>query len=451
MIIKKNIAIFGFGSEGTSAANFLGRNNRISIFDDKDQESIDKSVFNKLKVKNVKFYFHGKKPKDEKFELCIRSPGVRPHHPNIEFYKKKGAKLTSPTNIFFENCPAKIIGVTGTKGKGTTSTLINGIVRETTKNVFLAGNIGTPALEILPKLNKNSIVILELSSFQLTDLKHSPHIAVVLMITSEHLDWHKDKAEYQQAKESIVKFQASRDFAVINQDFKVSKQLAKLTKAKIYFFSTHGKASGVFLENGEIISNVIGREELINTNKILLAGKHNLQNVCAAALVSKILNISNQSISNVLSAFKGLKHRLQLVKEVKGVKYYNDSYSTIPETTIAAMEALTGPKILILGGSSKKSDFSALSQRIVSDSKIKTIILIGKESQRIKKSLQAAGGFPGKLIENLVNMKDIVKSAQNIAQKGDSVILSPACASFDMFANYEDRGQQFTDCVFKIK
>ena len=451
MIIKKNIAIFGFGSEGVSAANFLGRSNRISIFDDKDKESIDQSAFKKLKIKNAKFYFSGKRPKDEKFKMCIRSPGVRPHHPNIEFYKKKGAKLTSPTNIFFENCPAKIIGVTGTKGKGTTSTLIYEIVRKENKNVFLAGNIGTPALEILPKLNKNSIVILELSSFQLTDLKYSPHIAVVLMITSEHLDWHKDQVEYQQAKESIVKFQTSRDFAVINEDFEVSKQLAKLTKAKIYLFSTHDKTNGVFMENGEIISNIYGREELINTNKILLAGEHNLQNVCAAALVSKILNISNQSISNVLLTFKGLKHRLQLVKEVKGVKYYNDSYSTIPETTIAAIEALTGPKILILGGSSKKSDFAVLSKEIVSDKKIKALILIGKEAQRIKKSLQAAGGFQGKLIENLSNMKDIVKTADNIAQKGDSVILSPACASFDMFANYEDRGQQFTGIVLKIK
>ena len=451
MIIKKNIAIFGFGTEGLSAANFLGRNNRISIFDDKDQESIDKLTFKKLKVKNVEFYFSGKRPQDEKFENVIRSPGVRPNHPNLEFYKKKGAKLTSATNIFFENCPAKIIGVTGTKGKGTTSTLIYEIVRQENKNVFLAGNIGTPALEILPKLDKNSIVILELSSFQLTDLKFSPHIAVVLMITSEHLDWHQDQREYQQAKESIVKFQTSRDFAVINEDFETSKQLAKLTKAKIYYFSTHSKANGVFLENGEIISNVIGRENLININKILLAGKHNLQNACAAALVSKILNISNQSISNVLSTFKGLKHRLQLIKEVKGVKYYNDSYSTIPETTIAAIEALTGPKILILGGSSKKSDFTVLSERIVSNRKIKAIILIGKEAQRIKKSLQTAGSFRGESIENLSNMKDIVKSAQDIAQKGDSIILSPACASFDMFANYEDRGQQFSDCVFKIK
>ena len=451
MIINKNIAIFGFGTEGTSAANFLGRSNRISIFDDKDKENIDQSVFKELKIKNAKFYFSGKRSEDEKFEMCIRSPGVRPHHPSIEFYKKKGAKLTSPTNIFFENCPAKIIGVTGTKGKGTTSTLIYEIVRQENKNVFLAGNIGTPALEILPKLDKNSIVILELSSFQLTDLQYSPQIAVVLMITSEHLDWHKDQREYRQAKESIVKFQTSRDFAVINQNFEASKQLAKLTKAKIYFFSTHGKTNGVFLENGEIISNVIGREELINTNKILLAGKHNLQNACAAALVSKILNTSNQSISNVLSTFKGLKHRLQLVKEVKGVKYYNDSYSTIPETTIAAIEAFTGPKILILGGSSKASDFTALSNKIVSDKKIKAIILIGKEAQRIKKSLQAAGGFQGKLIENLANMKDIVKSAENIAQKGDSVILSPACASFDMFANYEDRGQQFAGVVLKIK
>jgi|SRR3989344_2839950 len=451
MIKNKNIAIFGFGKEGLAVANFLGGRNHIFIFDDKEKADIDGTLFDKLIIPRPHLYFGGQKPKENSFDLLVRSPGFRPDHPSIIFFTNKGGKLTSPTNIFFENCPSMIIGITGTKGKGTTSTLIYEILKRDHENTFLAGNIGNPALEVLPELTEESIVVLELSSFQLIDLKYSPHIAVVLMITSEHLDWHKSQNEYEEAKESIVKFQKSKDFAVINQDFKKSKRLAKLTKAQTYFFSIQKKTKGVFLENDKIISNITGSEDIIKSSQILLPGKHNLQNVSAAISVAKILNSNNQTIVSVLSSFKGLKHRLQLVKEIRGTKFYNDSYSTTPETAIAAIDAFNSLKILILGGSSKKSDFTNLSKKIIADKKIKTIILIGEESSRIEKSLDATGNFKGRIIRGLTNMKQIVKKALDISTKDNIVIFSPGCASFDMFANYEDRGQQFIDEVLKIR
>ncbi len=440
----KKIAIFGFGKEGISAANYLGSENKITIIDDKEKKDIEKSLFQKLETKDADFYFGKKGPLGKKFDLLIRSPGFRPDHPKILNHLKKGTPLTTPTNIFFEKAPTKkIIGVTGTKGKGTTSTLIYQMIKRESKNVYLGGNIGNPALEFLPKLDSESTVILELSSFQLIDLKSSPQIAVVLMITSEHLDWHMDKKEYLDAKKLIVNFQTSQDFAVINQDFKKSKELANYTSAKTYYFSTNRKTNGVYVKNNQIISEISKPREVVKVSDILLPGKHNLQNICAAISVAKILKIKNHNIKKSVRIFKGLKHRLQLVRVVNGVKYYNDSYSTIPETAIAAIESFRNPKVLILGGSPKKSDFSDLSKKIIEDKSIKATLLIGQEANHLKDSITNTGKFKGKIIDNLSSMKEIVKVASEISQKNDVVILSPACASFDMFKNYEDRGDQF--------
>ena len=310
-------------------------------------------------------------------------------------------------------------------------------------NVYLAGNIGIPALDILPKLTRASIVVLELSSFQLLDLKKSPHIAVVLMLTSEHLDWHKDTYEYREAKESIVAYQAKNDFAVINQDFQAAKSFSQKTKAQVYFFSTENQTNGTYLSADKIISNIEGPEEICKTSQILLPGKHNLQNVLAAVAVAKIQNIKKTNIVKVLSTFKGLAHRLQLVGEIDEVKFINDSYSTIPETTIAAIDAFENPKILILGGSSKNSNFTSLGRTINQDDSIKTILLIGREAKRIKEAITAAGGTKANILEGAKNMRQIVNLAKSCAQPGDIIVLSPACASFDMFKNYQDRGEKF--------
>src|SRR3990167_4702184 len=350
----KTIAIIGFGKEGVCAANYF-KGAKVIIYDDKRKQEIDPFLFKKLKTQVI-FYLN--RPIDKKVDLIIRSPGVKPDHPQIVGLLQKGATQTTPTEIFFEKCPAKIIGVTGTKGKGTTSTLIYEMLKREYKDVFLAGNIGTPMLQILPEITRESLVVLELSSFQLIDLKASPHIAVVLMITTEHLDWHTSTDEYRQAKLSIVKYQKAGDFAVINQDFAVSKNYATSTKAKVYYFSTKSDANGTFIKNSYLISRIGGEQEVCNVHDILLPCAHNLQNAIAAVSVEKILSVKNQNIVKVLRTFKGLKHRLQLVKVINGIKYYNDSFSTTPETTIAAIEAFKSPKILILGGSSKKSDFS---------------------------------------------------------------------------------------------
>ncbi len=444
---SRKIAIVGFGKEGLSAANFLAQDNLITVFDDRQKREIDPTLFKSVRAKHVNFCLGTNLPKDLKFDLVVRSPGVRPDHLLIKKLIKNGATLTSQIKIFFDRCPTKIIGVTGTKGKGTTATLIYEMLKCKYTSVFLAGNIGTPALDVLPKLTRKSLVVLELSSFQLFDLTKSPQIAVILMITSEHLDWHKDTKEYQKAKESVVRFQTKDDFAVINQDFEVARSFATKTRAKVFFVSTTDITNGVYVAGDIVISQVDKKrgekEEIINTQDIFIPGIHNLQNVVAAVAVAKILKVDTHDIRKVLETFPGLPHRLQLVREIAGVKFYNDSFSTTPETTIAAIDTFPDPKILILGGSSKNSDFASLGRKITTDKSVKGLVLIGQERGRIKAAIDAAGTFGGK-IKKAQNMREIVMIARSLAKSGDVIILSPACASFDMFKNYQDRGEQFT-------
>ena len=451
MITGKKIAIVGFGIEGVSCANYLGVRNRIFIIDQKSKEQIDDDLWKKLKIKNIKFFWGSRMPKGLDVDFIVRSPGVGPEAAVVKKLLGKKTQITTLTNIFFDECPCPVIAVTGTKGKGTTATLIYKILKEKFKGVFLAGNIGIPVLDILSKLKKDSLAILELSSFQLLDLKKSPHLAVILMVTTEHLDWHKDQDEYISAKKPIVLFQSKNDFAVVNADFANSTKIARNIKSKIYYFSTKKRTNGVYLEGRRIVSGIESPEEICDISKIRLVGKHNIENVLAAVAVSKIYSVQNDDIVKVLTTFKGLEHRLELVGEKNQIRFYNDSFSTTPETTIAAIESFDNKKILILGGSSKKSDFSALSEKITKDSSIKALVLIGQEAERIENSINDNGYFKGPVLKGAKNMEEIVKAAQKLAKPGYIVLLSPACASFDMFKNYKDRGEKFKTEVRKLK
>ena len=257
--------------------------------------------------------------------------------------------------------------------------------------------------------------------------------------------------DYQKAKEPIVTHQVPANFAIVNQDYPASKNLAQKTQGKVFFVSTKTVTNGVFLKNGSIDSNIGGQETICQVSDILIPGRHNLENVIAACAVAKINQVENENIVKVLSTFKGLPHRLQLVGEINGVQFYNDSYSTIPETAIAAIEAFSQPKVLILGGSSKKSDFAKLGQKIHDDGRIKAVVLIGREAARIKKAIEDAGPTGALLIEGAKNMHQIANLAFKEAKAGDVVILSPACASLDMFKNYHDRGIQFIEEVKSLK
>jgi len=458
---NKKIAILGFGIEGKSVIEFLKNSNAlITVIDEQRREDFDSEVLEEYEASGISFEL-GKIGDLTSFDIVFRSPGFRPDLLALQAAKEKGVEVTSATKLFFDLCPCPIIGVTGTKGKGTTSTLIYEMLKKEGLDAYLGGNIGTPPLGFLSGLKPESKVVLELSSFQLMDLEKSPadakamagkpHIAVMLMTTSEHLDYHEDIYEYIDAKRNIFKYQNENDFAVVNRDYPASNESDIHTIGKVYQVSRVQEImQGCFVKDDSIYLRMDGHEESILPVKELgLLGKHNHENVCAAVVAALCAGVSLRSILSVLRSFKGLEHRIEFVRLVGGVKYFDDSFSTTPETAIAAIEAFEEPKILILGGSSKNSDFSELGQIISESGTIKAIIGIGEEWCRIKKRIMNHESRI-KVIEGCKNIEEIVKKCTEIGEIGDVVLLSPACASFDMFKSYKDRGEQFKSEVNRL-
>ncbi len=410
----------------------------------------------------------------DNFDIIFRTPGLPYTSQAIKQALDKGAQIYSQTKLFFDLCPASIIGVTGTKGKGTTATLIYNILTTARKKAWLAGNIGQDPFEFLDQIQPEDFVVLELSSFQLQDLHKSPHVTVVLKITPEHLDHHQTLAEYIDAKKSIVKYQNEQDFAVLNYDNEETRSFAQITKAKIIWNSTNQEVKpGCYVQDEKVVLNTPltpslsplrgrGRKSLLRTRyggegetimdiaQVKLLGRFNLENVTAAVAAVAAVGVTEaEVIRKVISDFKGLPHRLEFVRELKGVKFYNDSASTTPETTTAAVSAFAEPIILIVGGSEKNADYSRLAQTIA-DSKIKALIPIGLIGPKIAAQARQAG-YQGRIVdEKLENMEKIVTKANELALAGDVVLLSPATASFDMFKNYLHRGELFKKFVERL-
>jgi UDP-N-acetylmuramoylalanine--D-glutamate ligase len=446
------IAILGFGREGQSLLKFLqgrgvpqkkfgidAKNSELWVLDENRNIQTPKGVHRQVGPRYLKDL--------ERFDVIFRSPGIPYLLPQLQRARRADVTISSPTKLFFELCPTKnIVGVTGTKGKGTTSTLIYRILKAAGKKAFLAGNIGKPALDLLPKLDRRSWVVLELSSFQLIDLDRSPHIGVALMVTSEHLDWHKTTREYVAAKANIVRFQSAKDFAVLAEDYSRSMSYARKTRAAVFTFSKRSEVrKGTGVKNGSFLfSGGKKKEKVCDVHELRIPGTHNFENAGAAITVAKIVGIGNTTIAKAIRSFKGLKHRLEFVAKVRGVRYYNDSYATTPETAEVAIAAFDTPKILILGGASKGSDFKKLGYTISRSKSIRAIIGIGAEWPRIKTHIRNP---KLQVIEGCKNMHEIVRAANKVAAPGDVVLLSPACASFGMFENYTERGKQFKEAV----
>lgn len=445
---NKKIAVVGLGIEGKDVVNYLlKKGNKITVFDQKTESELDFSGISKSKIKlncGPNYLKNGFLD----FDVIYRSPGIRPDIKEFLSAKRHHIKISSAIKLFFDLCPSKIIGVTGTKGKGTTSTLIYEILKKDGKDVYLAGNIGKPCLQLLSKLKKTSFVILELSSFQLFDLTKSPNTAVVLNVTLDHLDWHKNRKEYVDAKSNIVKHQNKNDFAVINIDYSTSKNFAKKTNAKVYYFSRYEKkVKGSFVENGKIILNIMGMKIIGETKDLQLRGEHNWENVTAAVCAAYLNGAKLSSIRTSVFNFRGLEHRLEFVRSYKGINFYNDSFSTNPGTAIAAIQSFKEPLTLILGGSDKGLSYDNMAEEIVDSGNVKNIILIGQIATQIKESLEKAF-YRGNIIYlGMTTMKNVIDKAYFNAQNGDVILFSPASASFGMFKDYKDRGNQFKSCV----
>lgn len=445
---SKKILLLGFGVENIAMAKYLSKNNiSFSIADKRSREDI----LTELDSDNLLIdeFLCGENYMNElqKFEVVFRTPGIAFLDERIQSAIKSDVIITSQIKFFLDNCKAKTIGITGTKGKGTTSTLIYKILEKEFENqvkVLLGGNIGNPPIDFLDELDDKDVVVLELSSFQLQDLEKSPNIAVVLDIKSDHLDVHKSHEEYVQAKTNIVRFQKENDFACINLDYFTSMEFASFTKANIYWFSRRKSVdAGVWVNNQEsiILRDKDNDRELTNVKELILRGEHNWENICAASLASYLSGAKIETISTIIEKFPGLEHRLEFVNEINGIKFYNDSFSTTPDTAIAAINSFSEPIILIAGGSEKNADYGEFGREIAK-SKVKVLIAIGKTGPRIVQASKEAGAT-ATVIDNCQNLDQVFDAIKELSKKGDIVLLSPASASFDWFKNYKDRGEQF--------
>lgn len=455
MNLAPKIAVLGVSVEGMVTVRYLLKKGyKVTVFDAKTRDELGHS-YKLLKRLGASFSLgknHLQRLSD--FQTIFRSPGVPLWLPELRRLQKRGAYITSQTRFFFEHAPCRIIGVTGTKGKGTTSALIAKMLTQAGFHAELGGNIGRPPLSFIAKLKPDSLAVIELSSFQLQDLHLSPHIAVVLMVTKEHLasssrespNYHKTIAEYVTSKSKIVCFQKKNDIAIFNADYPNSRYLAHQTIAKTFFYSVRKKVQGAFLKDTKIYISKGGQQYLLgDTSTAKLLGKHNRENMMAAALACLSLGVPRKVIQDVILAFPGLEHRLEIVGQDDGIVYVNDSFSTTPETAIAALRSFSTPLIWIAGGSEKGSDYGELG-RVASLTPVKAAILIGQMKFRLRDAL-IDGGFRGQIIIGDMAMKEIIKKAKRLTQPGDTILFSPACASYDMFRNYKERGKKFKDAI----
>lgn len=446
----KKVAIIGIGVSNLPLLEyFYDLNARVTIFDSKESNQI--SVEAMQKIEKYGFEFIGGKDSLSRlkgFDIIFRSPSCMPDRPELVEAVENGAVLTSEIEMVLKLAPCKVIGVTGTEGKTTTTTLINEIVKKSGRKTYLGGNMGKPIFTKIRNIKPENIIILELSSFQLSDMDISPDISVVTNIYPDHLNVHKSYEEYREAKKNIFKHQSENGIVVLNYDNEFTREFAKEANGKVIFFSSKEK-----LDDGFIYDKTDGtikycedgvRRHIMKKEDIKLRGIHNYENICAAiAATSSIVDVDTQV--KAIEEFTGVEHRLEFVRELNNVKWYNDSIGTSPASTIAGLNSFDEDIILLAGGSDKGLDYKEVGEAIAR--KVRALILTGPTSEKIENATKQA--LNGKSIEIYYtsNMQESVNLAKDIAKAGDVVLLSPASASFDLYKNFEDRGHQFKDCV----
>lgn len=448
----KRVAVLGFGQEGQAVFQYLQKlGAETTIFDSKPESEWTNEQKTLAKTANKIFSGPDYLTELAAYPVIVRSPGFWRLHPALLEAEKQGSLITSQVKIFFANCKGFVIGVTGTKGKGTTCSLIYEIIKAglPKKIIYLTGNIGKiQPLEFLDDLTDDDFVVYEMSSFQLQDLEVSPHFGICLMVTSDHLNHHENLPEYVEAKASITKFQTSADIAIANLDYEASKYIGGLGSGIKLAISSQSDVTFGAKINGSNLTITLPEniETKFDFSNRKLRGQHNMENIAAASLVGCTLNIPEEVISRAVKNFAGLEHRLQFVGEKNGVGYFNDSISTVPDTTIAAVKSFPEPIVLLLGGSEKGISYEKLVKFMSEASNIKAIITIGETGQTIKEQLKEIG-FSKPIIDGGSDFTKALGSASQQASAGDVVLLSPASASFDMFENYKDRGERFIKYV----
>ena len=444
----KTVAIIGIGVSNTPLLELLlAEGIRVTACDKRSREQMGEQAEH-LEQLGCELHLGADYLKDLDADVIFRTPGLRPDVPEIAACVDRGAVLTSEMEVFFEVCPCTIIAVTGSDGKTTTTTIIAELLKAAGKRVWVGGNIGHPLLCEADGMLATDYAVLELSSFQLMTMKHSPHIAVVTNLAPNHLDVHRDMAEYVAAKENIFRHQSGEDVAVFNADNDITAEQSRRAPGRARLFSRQDEvADGVFLRGEDIVCRSGGHERVImTTGDIKIPGVHNVENYMAAIAAVDGL-VPDEVIRRFAREFGGVEHRIELVRTYRGVRYYNDSIASSPSRTIAGLRSFHEKVILIAGGYDKHIPFDVLGPEIVEH--VKLLVLCGATADKIRAAVENAPGYePGKPeILDVTPFTAAVEAARDRAQPGDVVTLSPACAAFDQFKNFAERGKFFKSIV----
>ena len=439
---SSKIAILGLGVSNIPLLEYLHNLGcDVVVFNTKP---LDKNLIDKLNLYKIKYYneenafdyLHG-------FDIIFRSPSILPTRKELVIAKEEGAIITSEIRELLHLAPCKVIGVTGSDGKTTTTTLINEILKANSYHTFLGGNIGTPLFTKLPEMAKEDIIVLELSSFQLMDMDISPDISIITNIAENHLDIHSSFEEYIDAKKNIFKYQDNKGILVTNADNEITNKFKGNGETR-YF--SRSKQTNYFYTDGAYI--YYNGKEILSKNDIKLRGIHNLENI-ATALTAIIDLIDLDKSIEVIKNFNGVEHRLEFVREINNVKWYNDSVSSSPTRTIAGLYSYDENIVLIAGGYDKHLDYTNIAKPILD--KVTKLILMGDTKEKIYNAVTTSSMNPNIEIYKCNTLQEVVNKAKEVAIPGEIVLFSPASASFDMFKNFADRGNQFKDLVNKLK
>lgn len=448
----KKVAIIGMGVSNLPLLDyFYNKNAKVTVF---DKKVLPDETMEKINKYRYEFDIGDEcLSKLNEFDIIFRSPSALPTMPELAKAVEQGAILTSEIEMVLKLAPCKIIGVTGTEGKTTTTSIIAQIIEKAGYRCFVGGNIGKPIFTQMDKVTPEDVIVLELSSFQLMNMEVSPDIAVVTNIYPDHLNVHKTYEEYQEAKKNIFKHQSKDNILILNNDNYITKSFEAEAPSKVIFFSSKEKLQDGYIydrEDGKIkLINNGNQTNIIDKKDIKLRGIHNYENICAALAATSALADVGTQIS-AIKEFKGVEHRLEFVREKDGVKYYNDSIGTSPASTIAGLNAFDENIVLLAGGSDKGLDYTEVGENIAR--KVGTLILTGPTADKIEEATNRALQKLNKNIDILhcKNLEEAVNLSKTKAKSGDVVLLSPASASFDAFKNFMERGEKFKKLVNEL-
>lgn len=452
-IREKRVAVIGLGVSNLPLIDYfysLGAN--AAFFDKRSIDKLDNEIIEKIHKYNFDLFLGEDNLKNlQGFSIIFRSPSCRPDTPEIVAEVQKGAVLTSEIEMLMQTCPGTIIGITGSDGKTTTTSLIYNIIKQSGRNCYLGGNIGFPLFTKVNQMTPEDVVVLELSSFQLMDMQISPHIAVITNISPNHLDIHKSYEEYIDSKKNIFKSQNSNDILILNYDNDITRQLKQEAKGKVVYFSRKEKLDDGIIYDCEKIKECKDkvRRHILSVKDINLRGVHNYENICAAIAATSSL-VEPEIQAKAIQEFKGVEHRLEFVREINGVKWYNDSIGTSPTRTIAGLNSFSEKIVLIAGGYDKHLDYTPIAKPIVDN--VSKLILMGATAPKIEEAVKISLEMQNKQmpIYHCSTLKETVQKAYEIANSNEIVLFSPASASFDLFKNFEDRGNQFKNLVNQL-